>query len=113
MVLVFAQNIWELNMFFFNVEDKFDQLVELQNQIDKHIVDTAYLKDDLKDLPFIPVVPLFCSINKSNKEVKKKPHLVLNSKGGDGAVREFCDMLLKSGSRNNFFYQSDRWNKAN
>ncbi len=57
---------------------------------------TAYIGDDLTDIPVLKKVGLACAPNNAIEEVKKVSHFITEKAGGQGAVREVCDLILKS-----------------
>ncbi|MBU2529784.1 MAG: HAD hydrolase family protein, partial [Elusimicrobia bacterium] len=57
---------------------------------------TAYIGDDLTDIPVLKKVGLACAPKNAIKEVRDVAHLITEKNGGEGAVREVCDLILKS-----------------
>ncbi len=55
-----------------------------------------YIGNDINDLPCFPLVGCAVVPADANPEVKKEADLVLVHNGGEGAVRELCDMLLQN-----------------
>ncbi len=55
----------------------------------------VYLGNDINDLPCFPLVGLAAAVADSHPLVIEKAQLVLIKKGGYGAVRELCDLLLE------------------
>lgn len=63
-----------------------------ENQIDpQHVV---YVGNDINDLPCFPLVGCALVTADANIRVKNEADIVLSHNGGEGAVRELCDMLL-------------------
>jgi len=58
--------------------------------------EVAYMGDDYPDLCVIERVGLSCAPNDAIDEIKSAVSVVSNYGGGRGAVREFCDFILKS-----------------
>ena len=56
----------------------------------------AYVGDDLVDLPVMTRCGLSICVPSSPILVKKHAHYVTNSEGGQGAVREVCEMIMRS-----------------
>lgn len=56
----------------------------------------AYMGDDVNDIPVLRAVALKLAPPNARPEVKKIAHYVTKASGGDGAVREVCDLLLKA-----------------
>ena len=62
----------------------------------------AYIGDDLIDLPIMNRVGFAATVNNAVAEVKAMAHLVSARTGGDGAVREILEFILKA---------QDSWDK--
>ncbi len=58
--------------------------------------EAAYIGDDLLDLPPMRKAGLAVAVRNAVAEVKSAAHYVTERSGGDGAVREVIDMILKS-----------------
>ena len=58
---------------------------------------TAYIGDDLPDIPILQKCGWKVSVPNGSDEVKKVVHYVTKSPGGQGAIREICEILLKYG----------------
>lgn len=56
---------------------------------------TVYLGNDLNDLPCFPLVGLAAAVADAHPDLLDQAHLVLQKKGGHGAVRELCDLIIK------------------
>ncbi|MCL7487364.1 MAG: HAD hydrolase family protein [Desulfobulbaceae bacterium] len=57
---------------------------------------TAYMGDDWLDLPMLSRVGLALAPANSVAEVRQRVHYVASRKGGRGAVREACDLILEA-----------------
>ncbi len=55
----------------------------------------AYAGDDLPDLPVLRRVGLAVAVANAVPEVKRAAHFVTKRAGGDGAVRELIELILK------------------
>ena len=64
-----------------------------KNGID--LENVAYVGNDLNDLDCMENVGLSICPSDSNKDVKNSADIVLENKGGDGAIRELCDLIIK------------------
>jgi len=60
---------------------------------------TAYIGDDLTDLPSLKRVGWAIAPANARPEVKRAAHTVTRAKGGQGAVREVCETLLRAQGR--------------
>ena len=56
----------------------------------------AYMGDDINDLPVIGQVAFTGAPADACAEVKDNADLVVSARGGHGAVREFCEYILKA-----------------
>jgi 3-deoxy-D-manno-octulosonate 8-phosphate phosphatase (KDO 8-P phosphatase) len=60
---------------------------------------TAYMGDDWLDLPLLSRVGLALSPANGVAEIRQQVHYVTSRKGGQGAVREACDLILEAKGR--------------
>lgn len=65
--------------------------------------EVAYVGDDLPDLPILQRVGLGVAVADAVVEIKRAAHYVTVAKGGEGAVREVVELILKA---------QGRWKKA-
>ncbi len=56
----------------------------------------ACIGDDLLDIPIAKRAGLSVAVADANKELKARSMLITNAVGGNGAVRELCEIILKS-----------------
>lgn len=61
--------------------------------------EVAYVGDDLTDAVIMRRVGLGIAVANARDEVKGVAHLTTAAAGGDGAVREVCELLLQSQGR--------------
>jgi 3-deoxy-D-manno-octulosonate 8-phosphate phosphatase (KDO 8-P phosphatase) len=61
-----------------------------------------YVGDDIPDLEVIENVGLFVAVQDAHEMVKEKAHWITNASGGQGAVREVCDLVQYS-IENNYY----------
>ena len=83
-----------------NIEDKGLKIVEIQKRLGFSPESTLYIGDDVNDLEVLPHVSLFIAPNDCNYKVKTKADIKLRSKGGEGVLREICDVLINLKNRN-------------
>ncbi len=57
--------------------------------------DVAYMGDDLQDLPLLKEVGLSVTVPYGRDEVKKIADIETSREGGNGAVRELVELILK------------------
>lgn len=55
---------------------------------------TAYMGDDVNDLPALRLAALSCAPSDAAPEVLREAHWVSRRRAGRGAVRELCEVLL-------------------
>ncbi len=78
------------------IDDKvtaFDALLKKLGCTDEEV---AYVGDDLPDLPLIRRAGLGLAVADAAPEVRSAAHVVLRTGGGQGAVRETCERILKA-----------------
>ena len=59
----------------------------------------AFVGDDVIDLPVMKKIALPIAVANAHLFVKEHALLITESRGGNGAVREVCDFLLKAHSK--------------
>jgi 3-deoxy-D-manno-octulosonate 8-phosphate phosphatase (KDO 8-P phosphatase) len=55
----------------------------------------AFIGDDIVDIPLLKRVGFAVAVADATEEVKKSVHYVTRNVGGNGAVREVCDLILQ------------------
>jgi N-acylneuraminate cytidylyltransferase len=80
---------------FQGVDDKATALKDLlaERQIDARQV--IYVGNDTNDLPCFPVVACALAVADAHPAVRRAADIVLAQRGGHGAVRELCDLLVQ------------------
>jgi len=78
------------------VTDKAGALDVLRERLGLAVGEVAMMGDDLPDLPAMARAGLALAPANAAAEVKRTAHWVARRRGGDGAVREAVEMLLKS-----------------
>jgi 3-deoxy-D-manno-octulosonate 8-phosphate phosphatase (KDO 8-P phosphatase) len=58
--------------------------------------EVAYIGDDLPDLPVLQRVGLAAAVANAVPEVKRAAHFVTSRSGGEGAVREVIELIVKA-----------------
>ena len=77
--------------------DKVAALHELIATIDVAKEETAYVGDDVPDLPLLAEVGLPIAVANAMPEVKAACAYTTTRPGGFGAVREVCDLVFEAG----------------
>lgn len=79
-------------------EDKLVVLDELLGELGLNYAQVAYLGDDLPDLPVIRRVGLGMAVANAAGFVRQHAHGVTEARGGEGAAREFCELIMRAQS---------------
>lgn len=61
--------------------------------------ETAYIGDDTPDIPLLKIVGLSFTVTDASNDVFSNVDIILQNKGGNGAIRELCDILLDAKAR--------------
>jgi len=77
------------------VEDKAAALTALLAERRVDPSHTLYLGNDVNDLACFPIVGCALVVADAHSEVKARADLILSRPGGQGAVRELCDLLMR------------------
>lgn len=80
---------------FQSIRDKRQTLLYIARENGLELDEVAYIGDDLNDIPVMRIVGLSVAVSNSAIEVKSSADYITVRSGGDGAVREVCDLLLK------------------
>ena len=78
------------------INDKKKAIHEIINQLDVAPEQTAYIGDDINDLPAFNIAGLTACPADGVKQLKKEADYICESEGGRGAFREFAELILKS-----------------
>jgi 3-deoxy-D-manno-octulosonate 8-phosphate phosphatase (KDO 8-P phosphatase) len=84
------------------VQDCFEKLPEFKKLLEKtgfSVEETAYIGDDLLDLPVISCAGFGAAVTNAVDEVKQTADYVTTHSGGTGAVREVIEYILKKSGR--------------
>jgi YrbI family 3-deoxy-D-manno-octulosonate 8-phosphate phosphatase len=80
-------------------QDKLATLKEILAELRLSAAQACYIGDDLPDLPVMRVVGLAVAVADACEEVCQAAHLVTRLGGGQGAVRQTVETILKSQRR--------------
>lgn len=78
------------------VKDKKEMLKNIAAKHALQLTEIAYMGDDLNDLSALSVAGLACAPANAVQEVKARAHFVAAKNGGEGAVREVVETILKA-----------------
>lgn len=76
--------------------DKIKALEEIMAEAGVSLDECAYIGDDVADIPVMLRVELAVAVADAVVETKQAAHYITELKGGHGAVREVCDLILKA-----------------
>ena len=94
------------------IKDKSKAILDLQQEFNLGKIDTAFIGDDLNDLVVLPYVNLLIATKDAEKSLKAQAQLILNKKGGEGAIRELSEQILRSKNKWNKYCESG-WKDLN
>ena len=78
------------------VENKLEAMADLLNKLKLPRDAAAYMGDDVVDLPVMLHVGLAISVPDAPQVVRDRAHYVTQRDGGQGAVREACELLMSA-----------------
>ena len=78
------------------IHDKGRVMREILDQKNINAENVIYIGNDLNDLPCFEVAGWSVAVADAYPEVIRAADLVLSKAGGYGALRELCDLLLRS-----------------
>jgi 3-deoxy-D-manno-octulosonate 8-phosphate phosphatase (KDO 8-P phosphatase) len=78
------------------VHDKLSALRELLDMLNLTPQAVASVGDDTADLPLLETSRLAIAVADAHPSVKSRAHFITQAPGGQGAVREVCDLLLET-----------------
>lgn len=76
--------------------DKLRAYIDLQQQLGLNDEQICYMGDDLPDLPVLRRCGLALSPPGAVDEVRSEVHFVTRTRGGKGAVREACELIMRA-----------------
>ncbi len=77
-------------------KNKIETLNEILKKYNLTLEQTAYMGDDLPDICILEKVGFAGCPADAVEEVKKSVHFISSKNGGRGAVREFCEIIVKN-----------------
>lgn len=83
----------------FGVSDKLAVAAQVLAELGCGWDEVAAIGDDWPDLPLLERAGLACAPPNAHAEVLARVHHVTRAPGGQGAAREFCDLLLVASGR--------------
>jgi len=86
-------NIKEVYQGALNKKEIFEQILKKNNLLP---VNTAFMGDDIVDIPVLKQVGFSVAVADAADVVKKCVNYVTKNNGGQGAVREICELILEA-----------------
>jgi 3-deoxy-D-manno-octulosonate 8-phosphate phosphatase (KDO 8-P phosphatase) len=83
----------------YGVADKLAVAQALRTELGLDWDEIAAIGDDWPDLPLLARAGLACAPANAHAEARALAHHVTTARGGEGAAREFCDLLLVAAGR--------------
>lgn len=84
---------------YLGVRDKYSRIDQVLKEKGLQRSDVAYMGDDINDLANIASVAFGVCPADGVAEVKNKADLILSAKGGEGAIRELVEFVIKHNKR--------------
>ena len=81
---------------FIGVTDKLSCMHQLLAELDLTLEQVAYIGDDVNDYELLCHVGLAAAVRDASRLPKSVAHLITEAKGGEGAVRELCEIILEA-----------------
>jgi len=78
------------------VDDKKAAILELSKDLNIPLKNIAFLGNDINDIPALDVVGFPLGVSDSYEEINTKIIYKTKKNGGEGAVREVCDLIYNS-----------------
>jgi 3-deoxy-D-manno-octulosonate 8-phosphate phosphatase (KDO 8-P phosphatase) len=79
---------------FIGVTDKLSCMRALVGDLGLTLEQVAYIGDDVNDYELLCHVGLAVAVRDASRLPKSVAHLITEAKGGEGAVRELCEIIL-------------------
>lgn len=79
-----------------NVKDKKISVLEICKRNNIEPKNAMFLGNDINDIPALRIVGLPCAVADCFPEIKKYVIFQTNANGGNGAVREVCDLIYNA-----------------
>ncbi len=76
-------------------ENKLPALKKMAQQLELAVDEIAYIGDDMPDYECMNYVGLSIAVQDAHPQVRQCAHYVTFTRGGFGAVREVCDLIMQ------------------
>jgi len=84
-----------IDILYQGVSDKLDPYQNILDSYDLQNEEVCYIGDDLLDYPLMKRVGLAITVANGSEEIKQIAHIITERFGGEGAVREIVEFILK------------------
>lgn len=78
------------------VENKLEELMKFSKSVNIDLEDIAFVGNDINDYDCMEQVGYPIAVNDAVDEIRSISKHLLSKNGGDGAVREVCELVYKS-----------------
>ncbi len=84
-----------INILHQGINNKLEVAIGICNELNISLNEIAYIGDDLGDISLLKNAGISAAPNNAPLYIKEMVHFVTNTKGGDGAFREFVETILE------------------
>ncbi len=77
-----------------SVNDKAAEIISLSDKFSIDLKNIMFVGNDVNDIPALEIVGIPVGVSDSHKDILDYVNYLTNKKGGEGAVREICDIFL-------------------
>jgi len=77
-----------------NIHDKSKILKNICNEENVNLKDVCFVGNDINDIPALEICGFPVGVKDSYDEIKPYIKFITKNKGGEGAVREICDLIF-------------------
>jgi 3-deoxy-D-manno-octulosonate 8-phosphate phosphatase (KDO 8-P phosphatase) len=78
---------------YFGLTDKVSVWRDVASIVGVSLAETGFIGDELVDIPLLEQVGFAATVPDAADEVRRVVHYVTRARGGEGAVREVCDLI--------------------
>lgn len=95
-IVEFRANELKIDEIYQGKQNKLEAFAFIQKKYHLQAEEIAYIGDDFLDLPILVRVGFAAAVGNAVDEVKERAHFVSDRNGGDGAVRQIMEFMLKA-----------------
>lgn len=95
-IVEFRANELKIDEIYQGKQNKLEAFSFIQEKYNLQPEEIAYIGDDFLDLPILVRVGFAAAVGNAVAEVKERAHFIADRCGGDGAVRQIMEFLLKA-----------------